>query len=392
MKLIYFDCFSGASGDMILGALVDTGLKLSDLKKELSKIPLKDYTISQQEVTRQGFRATKINIKTSSKTISLGQMKSLIQQSELTETIKNKITQLVERLGNAEAKIHGAKNINELHLDELGAEDTLIDIAGVIIGLDILGVEKIYSSPLPLFRGFVYTHHGCIPLPAPVTAELLTGFPVVWTDIGEEIVTPTGALLISSLAQPVTQMPVFSVSRIGYGAGSKDLLAQPNLLRAFLGETINQMRQETIWTLETNIDNTTPEIIGYLFDELFEAGALDVFIIPIQMKKSRPAWLLTVLVKSENVAKIEEIIYTQTSTLGIRKYPTERSVLERETQFIETPYGEVRVKIGRISHQIKSISPEYEDCYKIAKTQKIPLKQVYQLVMEQFGKESKNEA
>lgn len=424
MKIAYFDCFSGVSGDMILGALVDAGLSLTRFRRELKKIPLKDYTITQHPVKRGGISATKIDIVVrpgrTGQGLGLARMISLIKKSRLEGFLRTRIIGLLERLGKAEARVHGIKSPKDyraMHLHELGSADTLLDIAGVVIGLHLLGVARVFSSALPINRGFVETGHGRMPTPAPATAELMCGWPTFYTDVIEEIVTPTGALLITSLAQsvsdPVGEMPLMSFTRIGYGAGKRELASGPNLLRVFLGKSPDAppaaeagqdaQRQParpnarlipfgqdfgrsggTVWVIETNLDDTIPEVMGYLFDRLFKGGALDVFTTPVQMKKSRPGLLLTVLASQKNIARIEEIIYNETTTFGVRRYPVERDILERKTYLVTTRYGKVRVKVGWKGREIKSIAPEYEDCRRIATSGGLPLKQVYQMVWEKF--------
>ncbi|MBI4833280.1 MAG: nickel pincer cofactor biosynthesis protein LarC [Planctomycetes bacterium] len=393
MKAIYFDCFSGISGDMILGALIDAGLPLPLLKRELAKIPLKGYRLSTRQVTKNGFRAAKLDVHASEERIQPDKMVSLIKRSKLSDGIKNKIIKLIRRLTDIEAHVHNLKSTNKHltsdisargesafggHLHELGSADTLIDISGAIIGLNLLGIDKTYSSPLPITRGFIRTHHGRIPLPAPATAEMLKGFPVYYSKINKEIVTPTGALIITSLAKPLTELPLMTVNKIAYGAGDMEFPSQPNLLRVFLG-TISNNKYPTsnIYLIETNLDDSTPEIIAYTIERLLKNGALDAFAEPIKMKKSRPGILLKALAREKDIPKLEEIIFKETSTFGIRHYPIERAELEREIKAVKTKYGMIPVKIGSLNNKVMSISPEYEDCKKIAMAKGIPLKDIY---------------
>jgi uncharacterized protein (TIGR00299 family) protein len=389
MKAIYFDCFSGISGDMILGALIDAGLSLPRLKQELAKIPLKGYKLSTRQVIKNGFRATKLDVHASDQRIQPDKMVSLIKQSRLSSGIKDKILKLIQRLANIESHVHGIKSAfriphSAIHFHELGSADTLIDISGAVIGFHLLGIDKIYCSPLPITRGFIKTHHGRIPLPAPATAEMLKGFPVTHSEIGKEIVTPTGALIITSLAKPLIEMPVMTVKKIAYSAGDMEFPQQPNLLRAFLGTiSDNQQLTTNIWMLETNIDDSTPEIIAYTIERLIKHGALDAFAEPIRMKKSRPGILLKALAKEKDIAKLEEIIFTETSTFGIRHYPVERTELDREIKSVKTKYGMIPVKIGSLNGKIMSVSPEYEDCKKIAMKKGVPLKDIYNKALNQ---------
>jgi uncharacterized protein (TIGR00299 family) protein len=390
MRIIYFDCFSGVSGDMVLGALLDAGLQLPLLKKELAKISLKGYGLSKRVVTKQGFKGTKVDIVNSDKPLSAPQMISLIQKSKLEKTVKKEILNLIEKLINVELKAHNVKSA--VHLHELGTIDTLVDIAGAIIGLRLLKVEKIYSSPLPIFRGFVNSAHGRIPLPAPATAELLKGFPIYYTELAEEIVTPTGALIITSLAKPSKEMPLMTINQIGYGAGEKDFPGRPNLLRVFIGEAQESHGSDSeskICILETNIDDLSPQIIGYLFEKLLKAGALDVWTVPIQMKKSRAGILLNVLIKEKDMKAIQGIIFAETTTFGIRHYPVYREILERRIKKVKTKYGAIRIKTGVLNGKLMSISPEYEDCRKISEKKNIPLKKIYQEAIDIYQKKNK---
>jgi len=390
MRIIYFDCFSGISGDMVLGAFADAGLQVALLKKELAKINLKGYDISKRVVAKQGFKGTKIDIANSDKPLSAPQMISLVRRSKLEKPVKTEILGLIEKLINVELKAHNLKSA--VHLHELGTIDTLIDIAGAVIGLKLLKVEKIYSSPLPIFRGFVMCEHGRIPLPAPATAELLKGFPIYYTDLTEEIVTPTGALIISSLAKPSKEMPLMTINQIGYGAGEKDFPGRPNLLRVFIGEaqeTQGSEAESKICILETNIDDLSPQIIGYLFEKLLKAGALDVWTLPIQMKKSRAGILLNVLIKEKDMKAIEGIIFAETTTFGIRHYPVQRDILDRRIKKVKTKYGIIRIKTGVLNGKLMSVSPEYEDCRKISEKKNIPLKKIYQEAITIYQKRNK---
>lgn len=379
---------------MILGALVDAGLSLTRLRGELKKIPLSGYKIVQRRVKRGGISATKIDITIRTRpSLKLTRMIALIRQSRLAGLLKTRIVDLLNRLGKVEAKVHGKRDYKTVHLHELGSVDTLLDISGTVIGLHLLGAEGVFASALPLNRGVVMTEHGRMPIPAPATAELLQGFPVFPVDLTEETVTPTGALLITALARPMIEMPLMSLARVGYGAGERESSAGPNLLRVFSGESLSasgpvEAGQDTpgkrVWVLETNIDDSSPEIIGYLFNKLFKAKALDVFTTSVQMKKSRPALLLTVLARQKHIAQIEEVIYNETTTFGVRRYLVERDILERKTYSVRIRYGKVRVKVGQSQGQIRSVAPEYEDCRRIAESRGIPLKQVYQMALEGF--------
>lgn len=385
MRIAYFDCFSGISGDMILGALMDAGLSLHQLKKQLAALPLSGYQVKVQKVTRCGLAGTQVRVILKDKIpLSLPKMYALIKRSRLDNTIKEKARTVLHQLERAERQVHASRR-NPIHLHELGSPDTLIDIVGAASGLAILGIDKIYVSPIPFNYGMIESVHGPIPLPAPATIELLKGFQLYPSPIKKELVTPTGAALVSVLGKPVQEMPVMSVSAVGYGAGSWDLTEHPNLLRMIIGEpsTPATSASETVWCIETNIDNTSPEIMGYLLERLRSEGALDASVIPVQMKKSRPGFLLQVIGRAEDLMKLETIIFSESTTIGIRHYPVFRVVLNRKTVTVKTRYGKVKVKIAYQGNEIKSIAPEYEDCRSLAQAKGVSLKTVYDEVLRQ---------
>jgi uncharacterized protein (TIGR00299 family) protein len=299
MRIAYFDCFSGIAGDMILGALFDAGLKIDDLKKELRKLSLKGYEIKAFKTRKMGIKGTKFEVKVPKEKThrNLKDIFKIINKSSLDEKIKNDSKKIFKRLAEAEALVHGI-NIDKIHFHEVGGVDAIIDIVGTVIGLNILKVDKIYSSPLSLGKGFVKFSHGKFPVPAPATLELCKNIPVRFPDIGGELVTPTGAAIITTLAEFSPRLD-FKVEKVGYGAGSMDLKEIPNLLRVIIGHKEPSLEQDEIMVLETNIDNTSPEILGYLSERLLEKGALDVFFTPVFMKKGRPGTLLSVLCNLE---------------------------------------------------------------------------------------------
>lgn len=379
MKTAYFDCFSGISGDMIIGALLDLGLDLNYLKKELEKLNLKNYKIEAKKIVKNGITSTKFDVTENHKhhheERSLNEINKLIGNSKLDNEIKNLIKKIFLKIGAAESKIH-SKPIDKIHFHEIGAIDTIIDVAGTVIGFKKLGIGKIYCSKLNVGTGFVTFSHGKWPVPAPATAEILKNVPIYHNNIEAELVTPTGAAIITTLADEFGEMPSMKVEKIGYGAGSKDL-EQPNVLRVFLGEMENS-GNETINIIETNIDNMNPEIYPYVIDKLMENGALDAYLTSIIMKKGRPAVKLTVLSEIKDTDKLCSIIFDETTTLGVRIYSVQRKKLEREIKTIKTKYGNVRAKISKLDNKIQNIMPEYEDCVRIAKAKKIPLKRVYE--------------
>ena len=380
MKTAYFDCFSGISGDMIIGALIDLGLNVDFLKKELGKLNLKGYKIESKNIVKNGISSTKFDLIEEHKhhgERNLKEINKIIDNSKLDNESKNTIKKIFQKIAVAEAKIH-KKPIDKIHFHEIGAIDTIIDVAGAVIGLKKLGIERIYCSKLNVGTGFVEFSHGKFPAPAPATAEILKGVPIYHNNIESELVTPTGAAIITAFAEKFGEMPEMKVEKIGYGAGTKDL-EQPNVLRVFYGE-LDKMENETISIIEANIDNMNPEIYPYVIDKLMENGALDAYLTNIIMKKGRPAIKLTVLAEIKDTDKLCKIIFDETTTLGVRIFAAEKRKLDREIKTIKTKYGTVRVKISKSNNQIQNVMPEYEDCARIAKKYKIPLKKVHIIV------------
>jgi pyridinium-3,5-bisthiocarboxylic acid mononucleotide nickel chelatase len=392
MKIAYFDCIAGASGDMLLGALVDAGLKVEVLQEKLKALHLEgEFELKAQKVNKNGFSATKVDVLVDEHYEHdhgrhLAEIESLIRKSSLTETIQENAIGMFRRLAEVEAGIHG-KPIDEVHLHEVGGVDTIVDVVGTLLGLDTLGVEQVFCSPLPLGRGFVKGAHGLIPLPAPATVALLMGIPVLGSEIEMELVTPTGALLLSTLCRAFGPIPPMTLSGEGYGAGGRDLPI-PNVIRVLLGEQAEIPGQgietETLIMLETNIDDNSAEINGYVMEQLFSAGALDVFFTPIQMKKNRPATLLSILCRPADVEKMETLLFRETSTLGLRRQLVERSCLERTSEVVDTPYGAIGVKVARLPDGSFKRAPEYEDCRRAALANGVPLRKVYEAASTTF--------
>ncbi|MDI6889523.1 MAG: nickel pincer cofactor biosynthesis protein LarC [Thermodesulfovibrionales bacterium] len=384
MKIAYFDCFSGISGDMCLGAIVDAGVSLQKLKKELKKIPIGGYGIRAKKVKRAGFSATKVNvIKQStvrSQKLEVRRWKNIekiIRNSSLSQEIKQKGLHIFKRIFEAEARVHG-EAFDNVHLHELGDIDCLIDIFGTIIGLDMLGAEKVYSSPVNLGSGSVKTEHGILPVPAPATAEILRGAPIYSTDISFELTTPTGAALLKELSSGFVSIPSMTIQEVGSGAGSKDFKDRPNVLRLFVGDQLSKGLQdgEKATVIETNIDDMNPQVYEYVMEKLFKTGALDVFLTQVLMKKGRPGIKLTVLCKEADRERLIRIIMKETTTIGLRIYEVKRAVLQREIKLVDTEFGKVRVKFSRLGDEILKAIPEYEDCKRIAKRLKIPLVEI----------------
>ena len=381
MKIAYFDCLAGASGDMILGALLDAGLSTQDLLQGINALDLSGFDLNIQTVYKNGFRATKADILIEDNVTerSLPDIEALIQNSDLPQNTKNKSISIFQRIGTAEAKIHGTP-LQDVHLHELGGLDTIIDVVGTLVGLDSLGLQQVYASPLPLGRGFARGAHGAIPLPAPATLTLLEGVPVAGSDLDIELVTPTGAALLTSLVESFGPIPEMTLKTIGYGAGTKDL-SIPNVIRLLIGTQQKDTNPiiETLMMLETNIDDLNPEIYEYVMTRLLEAGALDVTFNPIQMKKNRPGILLQVLCQPKDAENLTSILFTETSTLGVRKQSLERVSLPRTIQIIETPYGKIRMKIAQNQDGSIKFAPEYEDCRTLAETNNIPIVDIYMM-------------
>lgn len=387
-KIAYFDCFSGISGDMTLGVLVDLGLEPETLKGELSKLNIHGYEIIFNKIQKHGISATKVDIELEGHNHHHGRhlndIIKLISESQLCDDIKTIAIKIFTRLGEAEAKVHNV-DIEKIHFHEVGAIDSILDIVGSAIGIRVLGIDKIYSSPLPLGQGFAKSAHGVIPIPAPATVELLRGIPAKPTEIYAELVTPTGAAIISTLADSFGPIPDMVIENVGYGAGTKDFPEQPNLLRVIVGTSKNIYENDTVNIIETNIDDMSPQIYDLLMDKLFSIGAFDVFLTPIIMKKNRPAIKLTVLVDNAKLQEACACILSETTTMGVRIYEANRKKLNREMSEIETEYGKVRVKLGKIADEVIKIIPEYDDCKRLAQENNVPIMKVHQAVLNVFS-------
>jgi hypothetical protein len=380
--IAYLDCFSGVSGDMLLGAMVDVGLSIADLRADLSRMPLSGYEISAERVTRAGIAGSLVTIKTedSHHRRRLQDILALIGGADLPAEVIGRARRTFERLAAAEARVHGT-TVDEVHFHEIGAVDAIVDIVGAFCGLHRLGIEEVYASPLPLGGGWVDTAHGRLPVPAPATAELLRGVPSYGGPVEAELVTPTGAAILTSICRNFGEMPAMTIRAVGWGAGSKDL-PHPNLLRLFLGEPARRPREQGLVLIETNIDDMSPELFGHVMERLLEAGALDVFYTPIVMKKSRPATLVSVLSEPPLVDSLCDILFRETTTLGLRLTEVGRRCLDREWREVQTEYGPVRVKIGRLGDEILNVAPEYEDCVRLAREKGVPVKAVYDAARE----------
>ena len=383
MKTAWLDCSSGISGDMFAGAIVSAGAPFKEIEKIVSTLNLKGCSVSARKVKRAGFAAIKFDV-LANPDIALNwqQMERTILRSGLSKTGKGKAIGIIRAMFEAEAKVHGIYDIKKVHLHELGSPDTVIDVVSVIAGIELLGIDEIHCSSINLGSGFVKTAHGRLPVPAPATAELVRGIPVYADASGFELTTPTGAALAKGLSSRFGPMPPSRNIKTGCGAGQKEFKDSPNIFRVFVGEGLasgQRTTREKITVFDTNIDDMNPQVYGYLIEKLLASGALDAFITPIIMKKSRPAIALTVLCKTETAGLVEEIIFAETTTLGIRRRETERVVLSREQKTVRTSLGPVRVKIcARAGKAIKA--PEYEDCASIAREKGLPLMEVFRVL------------
>ena len=382
MKIAYLDCFSGISGDMMLGALLDAGLDLKKLDVELKKLNVPGFKIRSRKVVRNGISGTKFDVLTQEqhKHRNLKDICTLIQKSKLDDDIKTSAKKAFTDLATVEAAIHH-KEINEIHFHEIGAIDSIVDIVGSFIGIKLLEIEAVYASRVHLGTGFVKCQHGTFPLPAPATLALLKNVPVYSQGIEAELVTPTGACLLKNLVKSFGPMPAMKMTATGYGAGYKEL-SIPNVLRISIGETQVSYEKDEVILIETNIDDMTPENIGYVQEMLFSNGAKDVFLTSIFMKKNRPGVKLSVLIDAEKLDRMLSIVFTETTSLGVRLQYMERRKLAHEIVSVKTALGHGNVKIGKRGNDIKTLSPEYESCREIAIKKKLPFKQVYHQVKD----------
>lgn len=388
MKIAYFDCFSGASGDMILGALIDAGFDMDKLSEELKKLGICNYELSSRTVHRSEIKGTKFEVSIKDDKINnehhtkrtLKDITGIINKSSLSEGVKKDSIKIFVNLAKAEGKVHNTLP-EEVHFHEVGAIDSIVDIVGAAIAIHGLKIENIFFSPLKTGTGFVKCRHGQFPIPAPATLELLKGRQVIDTNIQCELTTPTGAAILTSLGVNVEMCPEIKLLQIGYGAGSYKIPQIPNLLRVMIGETTTLNEQDEVWMVETNIDDMPGEHFGYLLEKILEAGALDGYITPVQMKKSRPGTLISIIVDEAHLSTVERIIFEQSTTFGIRKYKASRTKLNRKIVDVETEYGMIKVKIGMLNGHVNNITPEHEDCRKIADERGLPLKLIYNTVM-----------
>ncbi|MBW2266464.1 MAG: nickel pincer cofactor biosynthesis protein LarC [Deltaproteobacteria bacterium] len=387
MKTAYFDCFSGVSGDMILGALAHLGVPGDFIDDSIGQLLPGEFRLkvgASERMNIHGFRAEVI-VKNKGKSRNYKQIRGLIGESKLSERVKTTSLKIFSRLAEVEAAIHGCA-AEDVHFHELGGVDAIVDIVGASLGMEWLAIEKTVASEIPVGRGFIDCAHGRLPVPAPATVALLKGVPVYGTQVSSELVTPTGAAIVTSLAEDFGPMPGMQISEVGYGVGAAKLKEWPNLLRVVIGECETVSEKDQVQVVETNIDDMNPEIFGFVMERLFEDGALDVIWIPIFMKKNRPGTMIQVLCDKGRREKVIERILSETTATGVRHYSVERRKLLRRVKEATTNFGKVQVKeisgpMGRV------VLPEYEDCKRIALKEKIPLKRVYELISREIAEQ-----
>ena len=381
MRVAHFDCFSGVSGDMVLGALVDAGVSADAIRTALDSLGL-PITLEIEQVKRNGIAATKVNVVAPDQEEYrfLPDVEAIIARGKLSDSQRNLASRIFRKLAEAEAEVHGVP-VEKVHFHEVGALDSIADIIGSAVGLDLLGVEKFTSRSVPPGSGMVKCAHGLMPVPAPATANLLKGVPLAASPVKGELVTPTGAAILTSVVSEWTDSPVLTAERIGCGAGTRNPIEVPNVLRLFVGETVSDAESDRVWVLETNLDDCPGEVIGFAIEEAFAAGALDVFTVPIQMKKHRPGVLLTAICDDANRLAVERVLFRETATFGIRRTRADRSKLRREAVTVDTPWGVVKAKRGR-RDGMGVLTPEYEDCARVAREHHVALRDVYTAVTQ----------
>jgi len=395
MRIAYFDCPSGAAGDMIMGALVDAGVPFEALRDELAKLHLPGWSLERREVMKGVFRATKVDVhvhdhdhagdaaghshahghdRHEHPDRNLHSILDLIAASDLPAAVKANAARIFTRLGEAEARVHGT-TVDHVHFHDVGAVDAIVDVTGACVGLHLLGVDQVHCSALPLGGGFVTGAHGRIPIPGPGTAELLKGFPVVDTGVRRELVTPTGAAILTTLSRAAGAMPAMTVEAVGYGAGNMELDA-PNVIRLFLGRAASSGGRETIMQVETTVDDMSPQLWEVVIERLFETGALDVYLTPVTMKKSRPGTVLTALCAPDRVTELSRVLFEESPTIGVRWTAYQRERLDREMVTLPTTYGAIPFKVSRLDGRVVTVTPEFDEVRRIARAKGLPVREV----------------
>ncbi len=377
MKVLYFDCFAGASGDMILGALVAAGADRRVLLEQLRLLSVSGFEVEFADVDRSGINAIHARVHTQREHAHrhLSDIKKIISESQLSDVVKTRAEEIFSRLAAAEAKVHNLP-IEKIHFHEVGALDAIVDVVGAAICFDLLRIDRFVCSPLHVGSGFVDMEHGRFPVPPPAVAELLKGVPVYSTDVKGELVTPTGAAIITSVCSEFGPVPNLKLEGTGYGAGSREYEKFPNVLRVLLGEDTTRTAVERLWMIETNVDDMSPQLFGHVMERALAAGALDCYMAPIQMKKNRPGVLLSVLCREADREKFSDLIFIETTTLGVRSYEVERCSLDRSIINVQTAYGPIDVKVARLHDRVVNRMPEYEQCREAALRSNVPLREV----------------
>jgi pyridinium-3,5-bisthiocarboxylic acid mononucleotide nickel chelatase len=397
VRVAHFDCFSGISGDMTVAAMLDAGVPYEPIQAGIASLGL-PVQLQVEKVRKGGFAATYFHVEASPQTDHrhLADVEAIINRGQLTPQQRNLAQDIFRRLAKAEAAVHGLP-VEQVHFHEVGALDSLADIVAAAIGLDLLGVERFTSGPVAVGSGTVQCAHGLMPVPAPGTAELLKGVPLRSSPVQAELTTPTGAAILTAMVSKWIEQPTITIERIGYGAGKRNFPEQPNLLRLFVGATASPasepegLESDQVCVLETNLDNVSPEIIAYCYEMLLAAGALDVFTTPIVMKKNRPGVLMSVLAPPDAVAALEEMVFRETGTLGVRRYLAQRYKLHRRSCTVDTPWGPVQGKLGWREGQPPVFAPEYEDCARVAREHRVALREVYQKARSAYERDLSND-
>jgi uncharacterized protein (TIGR00299 family) protein len=395
MRIAYFDCVAGIAGDMTLGALIDAGADADELRSALALLPIEPFELEIEDVDQHGVSAKHVEVRTTAAGIirTYSSIRALLDAAELPDGARHRAQRIFRRLAEAEARIH-RKEIELVTFHEVGAVDSIIDIVGTSLALTMLGVERVLASPVPTGMGMTRTEHGAMPIPAPAVVELLRGAPMYSMGVPFELTTPTGAAILAATAEGFGDIPPMRIGSAGYGAGTHRL-DFPNVLRVVIGETVETLgastdaRSTDEILLETNVDDVSPEVHGFLLERLIAAGAQDAWLAPIVMKKGRPAVTVSVLCAPEQADTMRAILFQETGTLGVRASPVSKAALERQTIKVETPYGVVGVKVGMLGAGPVSVSPEYEDCARLAREADVPLRRVYEealrLARERLG-------
>jgi uncharacterized protein (TIGR00299 family) protein len=379
VKVAYFDCPSGAAGDMIMASLLDAGVSRARLEDELGKLRLPGWRLAVREVMKGDFRATKVDVEIDREAHhhrSLNDILEILERSGLEASVRERAARIFTRLADAEARVHGTDR-ESVRFHDVGAVDAIVDVTGSVLALDLAGAQEVHVSALPIGGGLVGGPHGRIPVPGPGTAELLRGFPIVDTGVRAELVTPTGAAILTTLAASAGRMPALTVEAVGYGAGTKDLPGTPNVLRCFLGRTVDgAAADETVLQVETTIDDMSPQLYETLIERVFEAGALDVFLQPVIMKRGRPGVVVTALCMPERVGDLSRALFEESTTIGVRWSEWRRARLQREMVTITTAYGTIPFKVSRLGDRIVTVTPEFADVARIAREKSLPVREV----------------